>query len=632
MNCSGIDLTTKLVNSQVGMEISFTEQRMEIRKLTQRFDVFSNGVAASGAGSPARREKRRNLVATRPLQANNNNIIANEGKQLIQSYIAPRTMRAGFQPDTHPTDIVPLQMSIDRTPAFTAKELPPNNFHVVYVTYIENGPNEFYVQLKSQEHVLDRLASDLSSAPRVQLVSKMPINMACIGMACMARYSEDQALYRAVIHKVHTNGCRVIFVDYGNSEFVPLNELYEIPMNFLEHKTFAMPFELHRCKELGPIDDRLKKAFDELVKDATLELKVIPSTKSTAQQCELFLSNGENILHLLMAKKHELNSYPNPPYLKDGDKVIIRFAVTAKKFFVQRVKDLPVFDRMMDSLLAHCVAASQMTVLPPKDTCCAAMVKGDMGEWYRVIVTKQVDRDHVQVYVVDYGHEMTCHLSDLRNITPSFLELPRQAIECCLVDFDDVIDLPEGTHEKFGLFISDTNNDPVEYKVSLRRHSSNIYVIDLTNDTKEVSVSLSIYKLAMPRRNNYGNKGTVKPTTEVEKPQRAASTINRTNNNWSNVREVDGAESQERFNEAVERQKERFGSKNQNVDNTRFERAKPKNDNTKSPMNNGTQRNLGNRYDCIPYYLFFRLYKFSEFCSIFFFFNLMFQFLFQTRV
>lgn len=600
MEHSGIDLATKLIKSQVGMEISFTEQRMEVRKLTQRFDVFSKGAATNDAGSPARREKRRNLVATRPLQAaannNNNNIIPTHGKHLIQSYIQPsRTIyRTSYQPDQHANDVVPLPV-IGRMPTFTANELSPNNYHVVFVSYIENGPNEFYIQLKSQEHVLDRLASDLSNVPRVQLMSKMPINMTCIGMACMARFSEDQSLYRAVIHKVHTNGCRVIFVDYGNSELVALSELYEIPLNFLEHKTFAMPFELHRCKELGPIDNRLKKAFDKLVKDQTIELKVIPTTRSTVQQCELYRPDGQNVLHLLMEKKHELSSFPNPPHLKENDRVIIRFALTAKKFYVQRTKDVPIFDRMMDSLLAHCVMAPKMDSLPSKDFCCAAMVNGDINEFYRVIVKNQVDNEHVQVYVVDYGHEMKCHLSDLREITSNFLELPRQAIECCLADFEDIVELPETTHNKLELFMDDPNSVPNEYFVVMRRHTPNSpYVIDLTNETKETSVSLSVYKLAMPRR-SFGNKAPTKPTTtvDIEKSPRAATTSRA--NNWPNVREIEGAETQERFNEAVERTKEQFGNRNQNVDHTRIERAKPKIDNTKSPTNQIASRNNGNR-------------------------------------
>lgn len=195
---------------------------------------------------------------------------------------------------------------------------------------------------------------------------------------------------------------------------------------------------------------------------------------------------------------------------------------------------------------------------------------------------------------------MKCHLSDMRQITSKFLELPRQAIECCLSDFEDIVDLPDTTREKLEMFIEDTNRDTMEYKVVIKRSTPKVYVVDLTDDAKELSVSLSVYKLAMPRRNNYNNKSSVKSTTEVEKPPRTAPT-NRAAN-WSNarevreVREVDGAETQERFNEAADRQKERFANKNQNtMDSTRYERPKPKNDVTKSPMNNGASRNYGNR-------------------------------------
>lgn len=405
---------------------------------------------------------------------------------------------------------------------------------------------------------------------------------------------------------------------------MPLNELYEIPLNFLEHKTFAMPFELHRCQELGPIDDRLKKSFSDLVTNATLDLKVIPTFKSTAQQCELFLPNGENVWHLLLQKKNELNSFPNPPDLINGDLVVIRSAVTAKKFFVQRVKDIPVFDRMMDALLAHCHSASQMLSLPAKDVCCAAMVNGDTNEWYRVIVTNQIDREHVQVLVVDYGFEMRsvyvlneffiqnpiianynnfnrCHLTHLREIPPYFLELPRQAIECCLVAFEDIDDLPDSTREKIELFIDEPNGETIEYEVTMHHRSSthSPYVVDLTNDMKEISVSLSVYKLAMPRRNFVNKVPATKPPNEIEKPPRVTSTAaaptNRGTNNRTNMREIDGAEAQERYNEAVERQKERFSSKNQNV-MERLERVKSKNDNlTKSSTNNGATRTNGNR-------------------------------------
>ncbi|XP_031616520.1 maternal protein tudor isoform X2 [Contarinia nasturtii] len=619
-----IDLATKLITSSVGMEISFTEQRMEMRKWSQRFEEFSKGPAMNGAasGSPARREKRRNLVPTRPLQAavaaattnnnNNNNTITDQGKQLIQNYIAQKPIRPTFQPDATPIEVIPQPNVDGRIPAFTGNELVPNIFHVVYCSYVENGPNEFYVQLKSQEHILDRLANDLASAERIKLNSKRPINMSCIGMACIARFSEDQNLYRAVIHKVHTDGCRVIFVDYGNSELVAFSDLYEIPSNFLAPKTFAMPFELFGCKELGPIDARLKNAFNALVSnDTLLELKVIPTKLSPVQQCELFLPNGDNVLTVLKQKKTALNTYPNPPHLKDGDLVVIRCAVNAKKFFVQRVKDQEKCEHMMDLLLAHCHSAPKMTVLPPKDKCCAAMFQNDAQEWYRVIVMDQIDNEHVLVYTVDYGFEMKCRSDELRDITSNFLELPRQAIECCLVDFADVPEVPETTRVQIEMSIERSDGYIRKYKTSLHHRLPNsAYVVELRDEENEMSLSHSVYKNTMPRRNNYVQKSSTKAVNEVEKPPRAISTtaippVNKPNN-WPIVRECDGAESHEKFIETTDGpiEQQRFGNNKdrQTDDNTRYDRAKPQQsprariENTKQSMNNGSSpKNYGNR-------------------------------------
>lgn len=589
-------MATKFINSNIGMEISFTEQRLEIKKISDRqYNIFTNGVA-----SPARREKRRNLIPTRPLQTsannnNNNNTITNQSKQMIQNMVRnsnkPNAQRGAFHQDVSVTDGI-TQSTASRIPAFTATELPVSQFHAVYCSYFEDGPNLFWVQLKSQEHQLDRLLSDLSNAPRTPITTKLSI-----GMACIARFSEDQVLYRAVIQSVQGNGCRVTFVDYGNSELVSFDDMYEIPNEFLEFKTFAMPFQLYGCKELGTISQRLKDYFGSLVGHSNvLDLKVVPSNNVQVQQCELYISNGLNIFNLLKEKKNELSSFPYPPTLKSDDYVIIRAALTANKFYVQRRNDIPAFDEMMDALFTHCLQAPQMAALPSNGQCCAAMANGDDKEWYRAIVLKQLDSERVQVQFVDYGNEMACRLSDLRDITPKFLELPRQAIECCLVDFEDVANVSESTSYQLSMLIDDANGETIAYKTSVKKRlPCGTYVVDLLNEAKELSVSLSVYKLAMPRR--HYNKPT-KGVNEVEKPARANA-----NNRpcFQNVRECDGAENQERFHEPatnVDRQKDRFsGHRNGNEDNGRFERAKPNKPQNESPkaMSNGSPKNYANR-------------------------------------
>lgn len=410
------------------MDISFTEQRMEILKIDQRsYNAYVNVERES----PAKREKRRNLQPTRPLQQQ-------QQLRLIQNHLESNTRRTAFHADFNSNGNGGQPASNCQFPTFTATELPIGQYNMAYCSYVEDGPNLFWLQLKSQEHILDRLANDLMNAPRNPIEGKMRT-----GMACLARFSEDKALYRAVLQNVLEGRCRVTFVDYGNSEFVPFSELYAIPSNFLELKQFAMPFHLSGCKEhLGQLDDKIKEYFKDLLNDNAMDVKVVPTNKIQVQECELYTGNGLSVLQLLIDKQREFNTYPNPPPLMDNDMVGIRYAITAKQFYVHRQKDTLQYNQMMDSLYMHCMNTTQMLTPPVKGQCCAMIYEND---WYRVVVLDAVDPQQIQVQFVDYGNSMSCRLADLRHIPSEYLTLPRQAIECCLVDFEHVVEVPEST-------------------------------------------------------------------------------------------------------------------------------------------------------------------------------------------
>lgn len=48
------------------------------------------------------------------------------------------------------------------------------------------------------------------------------------GTICLGRYSNDNALCRAVVSTVLSEGANLYFVDFGNSEIVPFHEIYKI--------------------------------------------------------------------------------------------------------------------------------------------------------------------------------------------------------------------------------------------------------------------------------------------------------------------------------------------------------------------------------------------------------------------
>ena len=49
------------------------------------------------------------------------------------------------------------------------------------------------------------------------------------GALCLGRFLQDNSLCRAVVSNVLAEGASLYFVDFGNTEIVPFNEVYRIP-------------------------------------------------------------------------------------------------------------------------------------------------------------------------------------------------------------------------------------------------------------------------------------------------------------------------------------------------------------------------------------------------------------------
>lgn len=563
------------------MIIPFTEQRLEVRKLFHRaYEFTPEESSVQSRLSPAKRRP------NRPHQSvANNNIIGNQGKRMIQDHIATNVQARLQKSDALQAENV--SSATKQIPAFIANDLQMGQYHVVFCSYVEDGPNLFSVHLKNQEHILDRMITDLSNAPRHRLSSKM-----VIGMACIARYSEDKAFYRAVIQKVQANGCRVTFIDYGNSEFVAFSEIYEIPNKFLEHKTFSIPFQLAGCNALQPIDDKLKEYFKTITNNVDLELRVVPSDNPQLQQCELFINN-KSVLDLLKEKRMASNSYLPPANLKDGDEIIIRYAKTAKRFYVSRCKDIPNYDVMMDRLQTYCAKAPKIKTLPPIGKCCALLHSDN--EYYRVIVRNQTDLEHVLIQLVDFGFEKSVELSKLREIDSTFLEIPRLAIECCLIDFENVEEVSETTGKQLEM-IAEDEHGRTKFRVILRNRLPNsVHLVDLRDEKKNLNISISIYKLAMPRkpfnkRDSRENSSTEKSNGSIDTASKRSANENK--NNRQHTQKADGAESPEKYTES---RNERQNNKvNGDASNDRDKSNKYSNNNSRW-RSNEPQKPSGNR-------------------------------------
>ena len=147
---------------------------------------------------------------------------------------------------------------------------PPTEAAVEVCVTCAESPSDFYVQLTSSEDELSQLANDLFDEYDILSASERRLPGVDVGTLCCARYSADDAWYRAVVTDVvGATEARVLFVDYGNVDVVSTTD----DVKLLDRKFCAKPAFGYHCalaEVTCPADgwtDELRTWFTELTTD-----------------------------------------------------------------------------------------------------------------------------------------------------------------------------------------------------------------------------------------------------------------------------------------------------------------------------------------------------------------------------
>lgn len=84
--------------------------------------------------------------------------------------------------------------------------------------------------MESEQKELDRLEEFYSALTPAELEEDEP----AVGLPCVVKYLEDGLYYRSRITSIDGDTAEVLFVDYGNSQKTPLNELKRIHPEFMK--------------------------------------------------------------------------------------------------------------------------------------------------------------------------------------------------------------------------------------------------------------------------------------------------------------------------------------------------------------------------------------------------------------
>ncbi|XP_054827006.1 tudor domain-containing protein 15 [Eublepharis macularius] len=141
---------------------------------------------------------------------------------------------------------------------YETAEMKTGSVYVAFVEYVLN-PSNFWVQtnhLDEFEALMGKVSDvyDIGETGDKNLENPEP------GMLCCARYNKDMHFYRAVIEEVCDSGINVYFLDFGNTETVPMFEVRTLLPEFQELPALAICCSLARA---FPVEDVwIKKETD----------------------------------------------------------------------------------------------------------------------------------------------------------------------------------------------------------------------------------------------------------------------------------------------------------------------------------------------------------------------------------
>ncbi|XP_066147642.1 maternal protein tudor isoform X2 [Euwallacea fornicatus] len=330
----------------------------------------------------------------------------------------------------------PAQMVVSPTPeihTFKACTLEPMQQYAVYVSFVNEGPTHFSVQLQQSEDMLAKLMKDINEI-NLKLLDDVPLP----GTICLARCQEDQNVCRAVVTNEVDNLFKIFYVDFGNYETLPLECLYQIPFKYVLPKVMAIRVALNGV-EKSTVTMEMLLAFKKFVDNRLLYMKVLSSAKKiTIPKCELWdPATKTNALDVI--NRAAQYAYPEPLILNRGLTlpVKISYVFSCNRFYVQLLSKEAELEKLMAELQVSCQSSDPVYEIKLGLPCCALFEEDQF--WYRSEIVEVVNKDNVRVRYIDYGNEEVVPVTNLKTVEGELLTVLRpQAIECCLNGYQNM--------------------------------------------------------------------------------------------------------------------------------------------------------------------------------------------------
>lgn len=450
--------------------------------------------------------------------------------------------------------MIPQQLNRTREVKFKTMSLPPDSFHDLNVTWVED-PSHFWCQLLTNTNTIAALMEDLAEVYTNLEPAALPLQSCTVGYPCCAKFYEDDAWYRGVITNVSsiaTGQIEVRFVDYGNAQDTELSDVRDLKDEFLKDPCQAMYFAIagvDPASKDGMWADEAKVLFEKLISlkhvvglvtcvenDGRHRVRLMDTTSDLDMELNQILiaanygvksadtpTTTNSSVTALVSSQPATKPVSQPVFPKEKvpvgieEKVLVTNIINPSKFYCQLFKNGPKLESLMQDIGRHYSklgANEELLSSPSPGVPCCAQFSED-GCWYRAMVVNSSPKE-VTVQYVDYGNSETLPLNKIKKLIPKFSDLPQQGIECTLNrikpkfvagepkwkprDTETFMDLALEKESTFKLITQDSSGVcRVELVVRNRREDQNVSEQLLIHGNAELADG------ALPASENYEN-------------------------------------------------------------------------------------------------------------------------------
>ncbi|EEC06444.1 hypothetical protein IscW_ISCW004702 [Ixodes scapularis] len=342
------------------------------------------------------------------------------------------------------------------------------------------SPSEFWLQLESSKGTLESLLEALHNHYSGQ--ASVSSFEAKIGMYCVAFYAEDGHWYRARVLQVMSDHAKVIYIDFGNSDRVELQNLRPLDECFASLPAQAICCcikGLHRLPDQSTRSMVAMRAFrdkisscnklqaifhqrDEILDRYIVEVVTITNNQGMINLSQQFLSTCESEeLRPGAAPTPPVNAKPAmadavatlvppppptpvcvpPPILPEEDtfNVMLSVVFNPSDFYGQLLTKSAAEHNVTEELQVQLNRCGTQSTAPPEDwvtegSYWICLYTGDKN-WYRVRVVEVLQEQQprrFKVFYVDYGNRGMAQCSELRPLPADLAKLPACAIRMAL--------------------------------------------------------------------------------------------------------------------------------------------------------------------------------------------------------